>query len=81
MKHISKIFLVICPLIFIEAGCDENPPDIQIDQVVGVWIESKPELYDVVSDTILLKTNGKVGKHFLFQDWNYEYNNDSLIFF
>ncbi|GLR16482.1 hypothetical protein GCM10007940_10970 [Portibacter lacus] len=49
--------------------------------IVGLWVEKFPELFDGVPDTIVFTEDLKIGKHFFYTDYNYRQTTDSLILF
>ncbi len=63
-------------------GCSKNEIESSKSEtnIIGVWVETYPELFDGVSDTIVFAKDSLINGHFYFNGWNYLVNRDSISF-
>lgn len=77
IKFVSLLFsflLVLC--------CTRQEKEMEESfEIIGLWVEKDPELFDGVSDTIVFTEDFKIKKHFFFKGYNYEHVTDTLIFY
>ena len=50
-----------------------------VKKFLGTWVEKSPELYDGISDTIVVDRNMIISKHYLFSGRNYKIENNNII--
>jgi heat shock protein HslJ len=91
MKNVVKIFLMICSVLFAGAGCDEEDPVQNSNDLIGSWQlayyqteengrinapnDGKPVYWNFKTDSTY---EGKAGNNEIFG--NYWTRNDSLVF-
>jgi hypothetical protein len=62
------------------SGCEKDSISVQ-DKLIGTWIETYPNHFDGIQDTIVFTDDYLIEKHFFFNGFNYSIENDSIIFY
>lgn len=79
-KAVFNILTMLIGTGIILAGCEEDNSSYVIEDFVGTWIESEPDKYEGISDTIVFNGKGTVEKNFRFENWEFEISNNLLTF-
>ncbi|HOA46504.1 MAG: hypothetical protein BWX65_00709 [Bacteroidetes bacterium ADurb.Bin057] len=78
-----KTKLLLAIILLFSISCSKNEigkEQILKDKFIGTWVETNPDLYDGISDTIIFNEKSLVEKHFYFDGWNYTIYADSIFF-
>lgn len=64
------------------ASCEKDEKEFSKNEtnIIGTWVETYPELFDGVSDTIAFAKDSLINKHFYFNGWNYLVTLDTISF-
>lgn len=74
-----NLFLAIS-VFMIGFGCSKEDSEPSKNKIVGTWIETNPELFDGISDTIVFKDDLSIKKHFYFDGWQYAASTNTISF-
>lgn len=78
MKMIN--LLLTMSVFMIGLGCSKDEPEPSKDKIIGTWIETNPDLFDGISDTIVFTEDASIKKHFYFDGWSYTTSSDTISF-
>ena len=73
-------FLILISIFLIGVCCSKKDSESLKDKLVGTWVERNPEMFDGISDTLVFTDDFSVRKHFYFNGWKFNLNNDSISF-
>lgn len=81
LNDMRKINLFVAISVFmIGFGCSKEDSEPSKSKIVGTWIETNPELFDGISDTIVFKDDLSVKKHFYYDGWQYVASTNTISF-
>ena len=81
MNDMKMINLFVAISVFmIGFGCSKEDSEPSKNKIAGTWIETNPELFDGISDTIVFKDDLSVKKHFYFDGWQYVASTNTISF-